>query len=335
MRKSILLFIFLLLWANAAVAQSVITIEVNGNGTALWTMEKRLPFTKSQINEWEATMKSGQNVSQYKVISEFNDTVNLLVTSSHNFSNRSMEIEEFNSSNISYDTSKTLDGGFGIIRYSFWWKNFSVMNSSKIYVGDAFLDEMVISSTTALIIKMPDGYDVQNATPEFDKRDGNRLIWESSYQNFSKGEPVLVLSPVASVNVTAVNVPENKPSSLPAVIIIGTIIILILIASVIIWKKKQSSKVENETGQLTESEAPLPAPSDLNEEFLGYEDMIEKFLIKSGGQAFQSDIVKESGLSKSKISIVLAQMKEEGRVIKVRKGKENIIRLAKKTESQN
>ncbi|VVB93900.1 Uncharacterised protein [uncultured archaeon] len=335
MRKSILLFIFLLLWANVAVAQSVITIEVNGSGNALWTMEKRLPFTKSQINEWEASIKSGQNISQYKVISEFNDTINLFIASSQNFSNRSMEIEEFNSSNISYDTSKTLDGGFGIIRYSFWWKNFSFTNSSKIYVGDAFLDEMVISSATALIIKMPDGYEIQNATPEFDKRDGNRLIWETSYRNFSKGEPNLILSPINRTNVTVVKVPENEPSPLPAIIIISAIVISIAIAFAIIWKRKRSVNVENETGQLTENEASLPTPPDLNEEFLGYEDMIEKFLVKSGGQAFQSDIVKESGLSKSKISIVLAQMKEEGRILKVRKGKENIIRLAKKTEPQN
>ncbi|NJD77779.1 MAG: hypothetical protein FIB08_11905 [Candidatus Methanoperedens sp.] len=246
-----------------------------------------------------------------------------------------MEVEEFNSSNISYDTSKTLDGGFGIVRYSFWWKNFSVINSSNIYIGDAFLDEMVISSATALIIKMPNGYEVQNATPEFDKRDGNRLIWEPSYQNFSKGEPYLVLSPVDSINITAVEAPEDEPSPWPAIIIIIAIIILISIVFVIIWRRKRSANVENETGQLTENEAPLPAPADLNEEFLGYEDMIEKFLIKSGGQAFQSDIVKESGLSKSKISIVLAQMKEEGRVLKVRKGKENIIRLVKKIEPQN
>ena len=58
--------------------------------------------------------------------------------------------------------------------------------------------------------------------------------------------------------------------------------------------------------------------------------MIENLLHKSGGQAYQSDIVKESGFSKSKISIVLAKMKEDGRIIKIKKGKENIIRLIKK-----
>ena len=68
----------------------------------------------------------------------------------------------------------------------------------------------------------------------------------------------------------------------------------------------------------------LPA---ITEDILGDEEMIEKYLARVGGQSYQSDIVKESGLSKSKISIVLAKMKEEGRILKIRKGKENIIRL--------
>jgi hypothetical protein len=77
------------------------------------------------------------------------------------------------------------------------------------------------------------------------------------------------------------------------------------------------------------SQPPFPY---LPEEFLSDEEMIERYLTKCGGQAYQSDIVKDSGLSKSKISIVLAKMKDDGKVIKIKKGKENIIRLAVKKE---
>ncbi len=54
-----------------------------------------------------------------------------------------------------------------------------------------------------------------------------------------------------------------------------------------------------------------------------------EYLIKCGGQAYQPDIVTESWLSKSKISSVLSRMKKEGRIIKIKNGKENIIRLVK------
>ncbi len=75
-----------------------------------------------------------------------------------------------------------------------------------------------------------------------------------------------------------------------------------------------------------DSSIPL---SELDKEDLEDEEMIKQFILRSGGQAYQSDIVDHSGLSKSKISMVLSKMKEDGMIIKIRKGKENLIRLVK------
>lgn len=90
-----------------------------------------------------------------------------------------------------------------------------------------------------------------------------------------------------------------------------------------------ANNITSEDDENDVSQPPLPY---LPEEFLSDEEMIERYLTKCGGQAYQSDIVKDSGLSKSKISIVLAKMKDDGRVIKIKKGKENIIRLAVKKD---
>ncbi|HEY9204809.1 MAG TPA: hypothetical protein VIO58_02720 [Candidatus Methanoperedens sp.] len=337
MRRAFILFILLIMWWNAAAAQSIFTVEVNVSGNALWTIEKRLPFEKSQLNEWEAALKKGENISKPKEVAEINETVNLFVRSSQNFTNRSMYVEEFNASNITYDIIKTLSDGFGVIRYRFVWNNFSFTNSSTIYVGDAFSEGLPLSADNILIIEIPDGYNVQNATPAFDKRDGNRLIWDRTlYRNFSAGEPALVLN---RTNVTALaEGPAGNTNLLPlAIVAIGVIVLIMALA--FFWYRKHSQDPGEGNGEIKEGEQSetggditLTQPPLLNEEFLGYEDMIERFLMKSGGQAFQSAIVKESGLSKSKISVVLAQMKEEGRVLKIRKGKENIVRLVKKTE---
>jgi len=70
-----------------------------------------------------------------------------------------------------------------------------------------------------------------------------------------------------------------------------------------------------------------PILSPIATEVLEDEEMIEQILISSGGQMYQSEIVKLSGHSKSKISIVLSKMKEDGKIIKIKKGKGNIIRL--------
>ncbi len=58
-----------------------------------------------------------------------------------------------------------------------------------------------------------------------------------------------------------------------------------------------------------------------------YEDEIEKLLSDAGGTAFQSDIVNATGFSKSVISIVLSRMREEGKIVKIRRGRENLIRF--------
>lgn len=314
MKRWLILFVFLLLGAHAAGAESIITVEVNESGNAYWTMEKRIPLTKPEINEWEGMLKAGQNLSKYRDIAEFKDLMNLFIGSAQNFSNRPMEVEKFN---ISYDTVETMSGGFGIIRYSFWWMNFSRTDSGRIFVGDAFPEGLALSSDSVLVVRIPEGYDVMSVSPNSDRREGNGLIWEGSlYHSFGKGEPSLVL--------------QRTWGILPMILVP---LVILVAGAVIFWKRRQSRyKIESESAPIntmeTEPEPTIPIP--YSEDDLGDEEMIVQFLTRSGGQAYQSDIVKERGLSKSKISIVLAKMKEEGKIIKIKKGKENLIRLVRK-----
>ncbi len=409
MTKAVFIIIFLMLWGQVATAQiadqTAFTIDIHENGDALWTVEKRIHLEASELNEWEVMIKKGQNISRYQ--NQIKTDLDGLLLSAQNSSNRSMEIENLN---ITYSTERTLSSGTGIIVYSFEWKNFSRIDSGKILIGDTFLEGNVFSSDNTLTIKIPSGFEVQSASPKFDKREENRLIWNS--QSFSKGEPSLVL--------TRIIVDENtSPATLSTTTLVIPIVILISGTLLVAWKwrrshsKKDSAVLmdsdENEaprtrnieadavrtndsgtgairtdgndnatqTGGLSagiaqpdkagaeataqidnngiatsqagdaginatpansittedvENDISQPPFSYLPEEFLSDEEMIERYLTKCGGQAYQSDIVKDSGLSKSKISIVLAKMKEDGKVIKIKKGKENIIRLAVKKE---
>jgi len=358
--------------------KTIFTINVQDNGDALWTVEKRLSLTASEMNEWEGIIKKGQNISRYQ--KEIKTELDGLLGSAQNSTNRSMKIEDFN---ISYNTVKTLSGGYGVVLYSFEWGNFSRTGSDKIIIGDAF-SGMEISSDNTIIIKVPDGFVVQSVSPAFDRRDGNNLIWDGTvYHSFTKGEPALVLSPETNPE------PPRGMDPGPWRSLIVSAIILVSGILFVFWRRMSSSgsgisgaygkgtdistadggvrtddteanavQVENLTGIQTDAaglnniqpaiqanyteadtaqsagnestEAGMPQLPDMPDEFLGDEEMIEQYLIKCGGQAYQSDIVKDSGLSKSKISIVLAKMKDDGKILKIRKGKENIIRLAVK-----
>ncbi|MCZ7357503.1 MAG: hypothetical protein O8C66_12635 [Candidatus Methanoperedens sp.] len=334
MRIVALLFISLLLLVHVASAETVITIEVLENGTAMWTTEKRLPLTnQTEIGDWEEFVSMGENTDQDgKDIADFRDRIDWFISSAEKFSNRSMEAKNFN---ISYGTTKTLAGVFSIISYTFEWKNFSRVDSSNIFIGDAFSEGMVLSQDNVLIIKIPENYEVETVSPAFDLRDGNRLIWDGRmFRSFGRGEPSITLSKKGRFTWYIIGIVMFSLAS-------GT--------SLILWKKRQTrdfgDKIHDPTppeinalttgaSQIAGTEIQPSHQEDLtlvlSEIDLGDEEMIENLLHKSGGQAYQSDIVKESGFSKSKISIVLAKMKEDGRIIKIKKGKENIIRLIKK-----
>ncbi len=406
MTKAIFIIIFLMLWGQVATAQvadqTTFTIDVHENGDALWTVEKHLSLTTSEINEWELVIKKGQNISLYQ--NQIKSDLGRLLLSAQNSSNRSMELENLN---ISYDTKRTLSGETGIILYSFEWKNFSRIYSGNILIGDAFSEGSVFSSDDTLIIKIPSGFEVQSVSPKFDKHVENSLIWNG--QSFGKAEPFLVLRRTVDQ--------DTSPSTLSTTTLVIPIVILISGALLVAWKWRRSHsrkdnavlagsdeapRTENTeenavrtndsgagaagadgndnatqtggpsigivqtdkagteaaaqidsietsispvgdaginatpanstTAEDVENEISQPPLPYLPEEFLSDEEMIERYLTKCGGQAYQSDIVKDSGLSKSKISIVLAKMKEDGKVIKIKKGKENIIRLATKKE---
>jgi len=380
--KNFLFCLILIFGANVVAAQSsIITVNVNNSTDAVWVMEKIIPLEKSNLNEWENVINAGQNISRYRNIPEYEDLFKTLQNFSLNFSNRSMEVEAFN---ITYDIKKTLSDGQGIIRYTFLWKNFSYKDSENIFIGDAFPGGVFkLSTDNQLRIKIPDGYEVENATPVWDKKNGNILVWDGTFSsNFSVGQPFIVLSPVNITNVS--NPPEaNDSTSWNWLIIEGVILFIVIIASVAFyrfWKNKRlekisTTKMEFYKDMITEvpnemineiSEIPefwkkmvqsvqkqhgkesveelekaakeqrlinmgldpsIPL-SDLFIEDLDDEEMIRQFLLRKGGQAYQSDIVEHSKLSKSKISMVLSKMKGDGKIIKIRKGKENLIRLA-------
>ncbi len=373
MTRAVLLIILIIMMGQTVGAQAVITreqskftIDIMDNGNAIWSEEKYYPLTsKSAISEWNMSLKDADNQS---IGSQINERINLSLLSAMNYSGRDMKVSNFN---ITYDLVDSTPNAYGVIHLSFEWVNFSRIDDSNITIGDAFSDGMVPSSDNVLVINIPAGYDVVNASPSFDKRDGNRLIWDGTlYRSFSKGEPYLVISKNGLSE-------DPFPFELVILVLLGGAGVFIFLF--IFWKREYLKKIftgtEEDTVQPqekiiqrdTEPEAePQEKPAmetsgldtsaqaisvgtvpevqsphtltglpPINEEILGDEEMIERYLIKFGGQAYQSDIVKESGLSKSKISIVLAKMKDEGHIIKIRKGKENIIRLVMKKTEEN
>nr|WP_276278404.1 hypothetical protein [Halomicroarcula sp. SYNS111] len=65
--------------------------------------------------------------------------------------------------------------------------------------------------------------------------------------------------------------------------------------------------------------------ADVDVELLSDEERVERLLEQNGGRMKQARIVKETGWSNAKVSQLLSSMDEEGRIDKLRIGRENLI----------
>ncbi|MFC7190856.1 helix-turn-helix domain-containing protein [Halocatena marina] len=74
----------------------------------------------------------------------------------------------------------------------------------------------------------------------------------------------------------------------------------------------------NSDGEATETTV-------VNREPLTDEDRIQQLLDESGGRLHQSEIVSQTGWSKSKVSRLLSRMEEDGLISKISVGRENLI----------
>lgn len=311
MKKLTLFSIFLLFLVQTSSAQTIYTITVQDNGNALWVIEKQQPLmNQSEIDDWEAFIKNAIDpVQKQKDVGEFRASIENSILAASEYSHRTISAENFD---VSYGTVKSFSGSFGVIKYSFTWKNFARTDSGTMLIGDAFSEGMVLTKDNVIAIEIPGGYEVQSTSPQFDRREGSRIIWDGAfYHSFARGEPSVVL--------------VRSGDTMTSIAVI--VVILAIISSVYFyfWKKKRDQPPSTPRENMTVAQDAVPLTQA---EELKYDESIVQLLKKKGGEAFQSDIVQEIGLSKSKVSIVLAEMKEKGTIIKVRKGKENLIRLA-------
>ena len=84
---------------------------------------------------------------------------------------------------------------------------------------------------------------------------------------------------------------------------------------------------------LSKRQSPEPVEADdlpvmLSEtELFSLEERIIQLLKTSGGEQYQSEIVKNLGLPKSTVSASLNDLHKRGIIQKVKRGRENLIRL--------
>lgn len=284
------------------------TISVAKDGSAHWQIEYRTPLLSE---EDLAGFENYSHEINTVYLPELRDLMQRSTAQATLGTSREMAVTDF-TGNALVQTSPT--GRFGVITYTFEWTHFARVDDG-IVVGDAFVGGMYLARDNTLIIRYPEGYTVASVSPVPD-RAGDTLAWYG-LRSFGPGQPSIVL----------------KDSSVPILPVIGGIVVLVILVmtAIILYRRKDTGSLpEEEDFETDDATGPEAVLSTVDMETL--EEKILQLLTSHNGEVFQSEIVKVLGLPKSTVSTTLNDLHQRGVIQKVRKGRENLIRLVKDRE---
>ncbi len=303
--KALYLSIIFLLLAHITSAATetdykiTYTININEGGNAVWYVEYRTPLvTKEDFDSFDNYTKQLDSV----YLNEFKELMQRSVSEAANATSRKMAAGGF-TGDAKVESAPT--GTFGVVRYSFTWVNFAKLDPDKnLNIGDIFVGGLYLSKDNTLIIQYPSGYTIEQAEPQPDQVRDGMVVWYG-LRTFKAGEPAIILS---------------RPSSswMPPVIAISVIFI---IAAFVYMRKARGKNTEIDA-------AAGPAAEALTEaDMMDVQDRIVKLLNESGGSLYQSEIGKKLDIPRSTVSAALNQLHDKKMIQKVKKGRENLIRL--------
>jgi hypothetical protein len=321
--------------ATPALAQStIIKVEVLPNGDARWTTEKVFSLdTPEDINEWDAIAAQGRDM----YLAEFEARMKDYVARISEAAGRAMAVNDVDATIEMTKPYALLDNtsrSYGVIRYEFTWAGFAMTGGDSLEVGDAFIDGFLLNEGDSISFTLPIGYEIDSISPDqydYKKSYQPQVKWSVGVNNdtasnvllFQSGEPSIILRKAASPAFAIewwILIPAMAVS---AALGFGGAYLLLNRKPRPIEAPPVPDLIMPDAGTVVPE--ALPAPDEGR--FLSDEERIVRYLEEAGGQMFQSDLVKRTDFSKSKLSMVLSDLKEKGTIIKIKKGKENLIRL--------
>ena len=283
------------------------TITVHEDGSALWQLEYRTPLsTDDDVRAFNNYTRDLPAV----YLPQVRDLMERSVSQASAATARPMTVSNVEGTAV-VQTSPT--GNYGIVTYTFTWSGFAEPGS--LAIGDAFAGGLYLGKDSTLILRYPAGWSVTSATPVPDQQQDG-LVWYG-LRSFNTGEPRVILG----------------RSGFPVIpVIAGMLLILAILAGFVVLRRRRPETVTTAPVAEAEPEAAASAPLSPAEE-AGLEERILHLLENGGGEQYQADMVRILGLPKSTVSSALNNLHQKGVIVKVRKGRENLIRLVRDRDS--
>ncbi|MFD1646307.1 helix-turn-helix transcriptional regulator [Haloarchaeobius litoreus] len=336
-------------------------IRVFENGSARFAIHYERQLSNESEREQFQQFATEFESNETELYTNFERRAQDLVAFGRNETGREMVATDFRRG---ASEEPTFDGHVGIVNMSFRWTAFAQTTGDSVVVADVFEGGFYIGPAQSLVFLPADGLVFENVSPsgEFSAptpAESDSVTWQGE-RSFSDQRPRVVYGTVTATSTstsdggggtTAADGTTSGPGdstattpgqggddgSLPMVPIVLALVIVGMAGAAVWFRRRDDGRDDgavttdspsDSAGASATAETPPAEPSVPDEELLTDEDRVVELLTENGGRMRQSNIVDETDWSKSKVSMLLSDMEDDGSISKLRVGRENIVSLA-------
>jgi uncharacterized membrane protein len=277
------------------VDNTVTNVQVTAKGDARWTVLVRTRLDSPEAVAGFEEVAAGIQAGDSQVAAAFERRMRSVVSEASRVTGRDMRAGEFRINTSIQEVPQR----WGVVRYSFTWEGFAVLQGDRIIVGDVFDEGFFIDTQDVLKISGPEGYVVATVAPTPTTQGESEVMW-SGRLDFPKNQPRVEFSPAPA---------DEGPSQsgTPWMILLTALLLVGVVAAVMLVRYQRGG------GQVQDAHTP--------------EEQVLRLLSERDGRLRQAEIAEALGWSASKTSRVTSRMARTGSVQKLQIGRENVISL--------
>jgi len=311
-----------------------ITVDVHEDGAATWQLGFWRVLADDDSRAAFDALRADIRADPGNYTEPFAGRIERTVDAASNATGREMAVD-----NVTVETDRqSVAREYGVVRYRFEWDGFARVDGDELAAGDA-IDRLYLDDGTRLLLRWPEGYDLQSVAPEPDDRRETAVLWEGSDTEFIAGEPRVVLTPAG-------------PSAGTLAGLLGVIAVLAGAGGWLLRRRSAETRPAAETdetppataeevdeasetdaeaqpqsteGHAADQSTERAAETEPDPSLLSNEEQVMRLLEANGGRMKQQTVVEELGWTDAKTSKVVSGMREAGTIESFRIGRENVL----------
>ncbi|WP_276272042.1 helix-turn-helix transcriptional regulator [Haloarcula litorea] len=337
-------------------------VTVYENGSARWAIVHETPLTnESQRENFEAYASEFER-NRTDLYASFVRNAGALTRFGTNATDREMNATDFRRS---ASVRARPGGSIGQVRMSFRWTNFARVDGDRVVVADVFEGGFYVGPDQALVVERGPGLAFAQVLPQPDSQSnpdalaGSESVTWNGERSFVDQRPYVELRPRSAVETqsggdgeagqqsdgtSAEPTPGESGDGSAWPLMAAALLIALGVVAAAAWRSSGAPSLSGllgsddgataatdgtaEPASEAGAEQATDEPAVPDEELLSDSDRVLSLLEENGGRMKQVDIVERTDWSKSKVSMLLSDMEDDGEISKLRVGRENIISIA-------